>query len=202
MWTSHRGEVAIHCRTAAATAMQPVSARRARREGDRRQSGGCVPRSAWDGGEASGEEYTRPQGPAAQCSPPSARRRARGITVLRGSSRLWHRIRQAWTHVTADGLSFLADGSVFASTLRVRPGDYAKPPDLHRARTSTDAVREDDMLSGFDVVLIRDHRTPWRRPVDVASAIPALPHRIPGGPRTETRSTWPPRPGDTIFLIR
>ena len=51
---------------------------------------------------------------------------------------------------------------MFASTLRVRPGDYAKPSDFHRALTSTDAVREDDMLSGFDVVFIRDHRSPWR----------------------------------------
>jgi glutathione synthase len=64
--------------------------------------------------------------------------------------------------VTADGLSFLDDGSVFASTLRVRAGDYAKPSDFHRALMSSDAVREDDMLSGFDVVFIRYN--PLREP--------------------------------------
>ncbi|HEX7507940.1 MAG TPA: hypothetical protein VF550_14275, partial [Polyangia bacterium] len=57
--------------------------------------------------------------------------------------------------VTADELSFLDDGSVFATTLRVRAGDYAKPIDFYRALLSSDAVREDDTLSGFDVVFIR-----------------------------------------------
>ena len=64
--------------------------------------------------------------------------------------------------VTADDLSFLDDGSVFATTLRVRAGDYAKPSDFYRALVSTDVVREDDALSGFDVVFIR--YTPLREP--------------------------------------
>jgi glutathione synthase len=64
--------------------------------------------------------------------------------------------------VVADDLSFLDDGSVFATTLRVRAGDYAKPSDFHRALVSNDAVREDDSLSGFDVVFIRYN--PLREP--------------------------------------
>ena len=64
--------------------------------------------------------------------------------------------------VTADDLSFLDDGSVFATTLRVRAGDYAKPIDFYRALVSSDAVREDDTLSGFDVVIIRYN--PLREP--------------------------------------
>jgi glutathione synthase len=64
--------------------------------------------------------------------------------------------------VVADDLSFLDDGSVFATTLRVRAGDYAKPSDFHRALVSSDAVREDDTLSGFDVVFIRYN--PLREP--------------------------------------
>jgi len=64
--------------------------------------------------------------------------------------------------VTADDLSFLDDGSVLATTLRVRAGDYAKPADFHRALLSGDAVREDDTLSGFDVVFIRYN--PLREP--------------------------------------
>ena len=64
--------------------------------------------------------------------------------------------------VAADDLSFLDDGSVYATTLRVRAGDYAKPADFHRALVSSDAVREDDTLSGFDVVFIRYN--PLREP--------------------------------------
>jgi glutathione synthase len=64
--------------------------------------------------------------------------------------------------VGADDLSFLDDGSVFATTLRVRAGDYAKPADFHRALLSSDVVREDDTLSGFDVVFIRHN--PLREP--------------------------------------
>ena len=64
--------------------------------------------------------------------------------------------------VTADDLSFLDDGSVYATTLRVRAGDYAKPADFHRALLSDEAVREDDSLSGFDVVFIRYN--PLREP--------------------------------------
>jgi len=64
--------------------------------------------------------------------------------------------------VTADELSFLDDGRVLATTLRVRAGDYAKPADFHRALISTDAVREEDTLSDFDVVFIRYN--PLREP--------------------------------------
>lgn len=64
--------------------------------------------------------------------------------------------------VAADDLSFLDDGSIYASTLRVRAGDYGKPADFHRALLSSDAVREDDTLSGFDVVFIRHN--PLREP--------------------------------------
>jgi glutathione synthase len=64
--------------------------------------------------------------------------------------------------VTPEDLSFLDDGSVFASTLRVRAGDYDKPADFHHALLSGDAVREDDTLSGFDVVFLRYN--PMREP--------------------------------------
>jgi len=57
--------------------------------------------------------------------------------------------------VSSEDLSFLDDGSVFASTLRVRTGDYARPVDFQRALLSNDAVREDDTLSGIDVVFNR-----------------------------------------------
>lgn len=65
--------------------------------------------------------------------------------------------------VTAEDLSFLDDGSVFATTVRVRAGDYVKPTDYHRALVSPDAVREDETLSGFDVVFLRHN--PLREPV-------------------------------------
>jgi glutathione synthase len=64
--------------------------------------------------------------------------------------------------VTAEELSFLDDGSVLGTTLRVRAGDYAKPADFHRALLSPDAVREDDTLTGFDVVFLRYN--PLREP--------------------------------------
>lgn len=73
-----------------------------------------------------------------------------------------HRRGHEVSFVTADDLSFLDDGSVLATTLRVRAGDYAKPADFHRALLSGDAVREDDTLSGFDVVFIRYN--PLREP--------------------------------------
>jgi glutathione synthase len=44
----------------------------------------------------------------------------------------------------------------------VRAGDYAKPSDFYRALVSSDAVREDDTLSAFDVVFIRYN--PLREP--------------------------------------
>jgi len=64
--------------------------------------------------------------------------------------------------VTADDLSFLDDGSIFATTLRVRAGDYGKASDFYRALVSSDAVREDEILSAFDVVMIRYN--PLREP--------------------------------------
>jgi glutathione synthase len=64
--------------------------------------------------------------------------------------------------VAAEDLSFLDDGSVLATTLRVRAGDYDKPADFYRALVSSDAVREADILSGFDVVFIRYN--PLREP--------------------------------------
>jgi glutathione synthase len=64
--------------------------------------------------------------------------------------------------VSAEDLSFLDDGSIYASTLRVRAGDYDKPAAFCRALVSDDAVREDDILSGFDVVFIRYN--PLREP--------------------------------------
>jgi glutathione synthase len=64
--------------------------------------------------------------------------------------------------ITAEDLSFLDDGRVYATTLRARAGDYAKPADYCHALASSDAVREDDILSGFDVVFIRYN--PLREP--------------------------------------
>jgi glutathione synthase len=64
--------------------------------------------------------------------------------------------------VSAEDLSFLDDGTVFATTLRVRAGDYARPSDFQRALLSDDAVREDDTLSGMDVMFIRYN--PLREP--------------------------------------
>jgi glutathione synthase len=91
-----------------------------------------------------------------------------GISTLQptfaGNYLAWsaHRRGHEVCFVTADELSFLDDGSVFATTLRVRAGDYAKPADFYRALISTDAVREEDTLSGFDVVIIRYN--PLREP--------------------------------------
>ena len=92
--------------------------------------------------------------------------------------------------VTADDLSFLDDGSVFATTLRVRAGDYAKPIDFYRALISTDAVREDDTLSGFDVVFIRYN--PVRHgglPIAQGSPRSSGPHV--GGTTRRTTARWP-----------
>ena len=74
-----------------------------------------------------------------------------GVHLAWSAHRRGHEVR----FVSADDMSFLDDGSVIATTLRVRAGDYAKPADFHRALLSGDAVREDDTLSGFDVVFIR-----------------------------------------------
>jgi glutathione synthase len=81
-----------------------------------------------------------------------------GIHLAWAAHRRGHEVR----FVTPDDLSFLDDGSVFATTLRVRAGDYAKPADYYRALVSGDAVREDDTLSGFEVVFIRYN--PLREP--------------------------------------
>jgi glutathione synthase len=64
--------------------------------------------------------------------------------------------------VCAEDLTFLDDGSVIATTLRVRAGDYAKPADFHRALLAGETVREDDTLTGFDVMFIRYN--PLREP--------------------------------------
>jgi glutathione synthase len=92
-------------------------------------------------------------GPVATVQPTFA-----GIYLAWAAHHRGHEVR----FVTPDDLSFLDDGTVFASTLRVRAGDYRKPADYHRALVSRDAVREDDALSGFEVVFIRHN--PLREP--------------------------------------
>ena len=57
--------------------------------------------------------------------------------------------------VSVDDLSFLDDNSVMAATLRVRAGEYPRPVDYLKALVSEEAVREEDALSGFDVVFLR-----------------------------------------------
>jgi glutathione synthase len=81
-----------------------------------------------------------------------------GIHLAWAAHRRGHEVR----FIAADDLSFLDDGSILAITVRARAGDYAKPADFHRALLSVDAVREDDALSGFDVVFIRTN--PLREP--------------------------------------
>jgi glutathione synthase len=81
-----------------------------------------------------------------------------GIHLAWAAHRRGHEVR----FVTPDDLSFLDDGTVFATTLRVRAGDYPKPSDYYRAIVSPDAVREEDTLSGFEAVFIRYN--PMREP--------------------------------------
>ncbi len=57
--------------------------------------------------------------------------------------------------VSVEDLSFLDDNNVLAMTTRVRAGEYARPADFHRALVSDEVVREEEALSGFDVVLLR-----------------------------------------------
>jgi glutathione synthase len=57
--------------------------------------------------------------------------------------------------VSVDELSFLDDNSVLGSTRRARHGEYARPADYLRALKSDEAVREEEALSGFDVVFLR-----------------------------------------------
>jgi glutathione synthase len=92
-------------------------------------------------------------GPIATIQPTFA-----GIHLAWAAHRRGHEVR----FVTPDDLSFLDDGTVFATTLRVRAGDYPKPSDYYRALVSVDAVREDDTLSGFEAVFIRYN--PLREP--------------------------------------
>jgi len=92
-------------------------------------------------------------GPVATLQPTFA-----GIHLAWAAHRRGHEVR----FVTPDALSFLDDGTVFATTLRVRAGDYPKPADYYRALVSGDAVREEDTLSGFEVVFIRYN--PMREP--------------------------------------
>jgi glutathione synthase len=42
-----------------------------------------------------------------------------------------------------------------ASTVRVRAGEYHRPADFHAALVSSEAVREEDALSSFDVIFLR-----------------------------------------------
>jgi glutathione synthase len=57
--------------------------------------------------------------------------------------------------VSADDLSYLNDNSILGTTTRARAGDYARPADYLEALRSTDAVREEEALSRFDVVFLR-----------------------------------------------
>jgi glutathione synthase len=74
-----------------------------------------------------------------------------GIYLAWAAHRRGHDVR----FVSVDDLSFLDDNSVLATTVRVRAGDYPKPADYLTALSSDDAVREEDALSGFDVVFLR-----------------------------------------------
>jgi glutathione synthase len=74
-----------------------------------------------------------------------------GIYLAWAAHRAGHDVR----FVSVDDLSFLDDNSVLASTLRVRAGDYVRPADYLKALVSEEAVREEDALSGFDVVFLR-----------------------------------------------
>jgi glutathione synthase len=74
-----------------------------------------------------------------------------GIHLAWAAHRRGHDVR----FVSVDDLSFLDDNSVLASTLRARGGEYARPADYLTALTSDEAEREEDALSGFDVVFLR-----------------------------------------------
>jgi glutathione synthase len=74
-----------------------------------------------------------------------------GIYLAWAAHRRGHDVR----FVSVDDLSFLDDNSVMATTLRARAGDYVRPADYLAALVSDDAVREEDALSGFDVVFLR-----------------------------------------------
>jgi glutathione synthase len=74
-----------------------------------------------------------------------------GIYLAWAAHRRGHDVR----FVSVDDLSFLDDNSVLATTQRVRAGDYLRPADYLAALSSDDAVREEDALSGFDVVFLR-----------------------------------------------
>ena len=78
-----------------------------------------------------------------------------GIHLAWAASRRGHDVR----FVSIDDLSFLDDNNVLATTVRARAGDYARPADYHRALTSDDAARDEDALSGFDVVFLRYNPT-------------------------------------------
>jgi glutathione synthase len=71
--------------------------------------------------------------------------------------------------VSDHALSFLDNGQILATTVRVRAGDYPRPIDYHHALLSPDAVREEDALTGFDVVFLRHN--PLRDP----AILPASP---------------------------
>jgi glutathione synthase len=74
-----------------------------------------------------------------------------GVHLAWAAHRRGHEVR----FVSVDDLSFLDDNSILATTTRARAGDYPRPGDYLKALHSSDAVREEETLSGFDVVLLR-----------------------------------------------
>ncbi len=74
-----------------------------------------------------------------------------GVYLAWAAHRRGHDVR----FVSVDDLSFLDDNNILATTTRVRAGDYTRPADFWRALTSDDVVKEEDALSGFDVVFLR-----------------------------------------------
>lgn len=85
-----------------------------------------------------------------------------GIHLAWAAHRRGHDVR----FVSARELSFLDDNNVLGTTTRVRAGEYRRPADFHRALVSPDAVREEELLSPFDVVFLRCNplREPPREP--------------------------------------
>jgi glutathione synthase len=74
-----------------------------------------------------------------------------GIHLAWAAQRRGHDVR----FVSVDDLSFLDDNSVLGTTTRARAGDYVQPKDYLNALQSEEAVREEEALSGFDVLFLR-----------------------------------------------
>jgi len=74
-----------------------------------------------------------------------------GVYLAWAAHRRGHEVR----FVSVDDLSYLDDNSVLGVTVRARAGDYPRPADYLRALTSEEAVREEESLSRFDVVILR-----------------------------------------------